>query len=148
MSSLIHKQRKFLSTQAEAQIERWAVRFMAILTAAMGVINLLSAVTPALADRLILLSKILPMEVRYGSRLASALAGFALLVLAFGLWRRKRAAWMLTVYGIALATLSLCVEDAAASSAGARAGHSGGASTGCGYCAKLWTDRPSAGSIV
>lgn len=118
MSSLIHKQRKFLSAQAEAQIERWAVRFMAILTAAMGVINLLSAVTPALADRLILLSKILPMEVRYGSRLASALAGFALLVLAFGLWRRKRAAWMLTVIALIVSILThllkgLDVEEAA-----------------------------------
>jgi phosphatidylglycerol lysyltransferase len=35
--------------------------------------------------------------VRYGGRLASALAGFSLILLAGSLWRRKRIGWVLTV---------------------------------------------------
>src|SRR5574341_2497463 len=77
--------------------EAWGVRLLATLTALMGVVNVLSAVTPALAERLTLLEQVLPLEVRHGSRLAATLAGFALLVLAVTLWRRKRVAWMLTL---------------------------------------------------
>jgi phosphatidylglycerol lysyltransferase len=63
----------------------------------MGLVNLVSATTPALAGRLSLLRPVLPLEVRHGGRLAAALGGFALLVLAQSLWRRKRAAWLLTL---------------------------------------------------
>lgn len=77
--------------------EAWGVRLLAALTALMGVVNLLSAVTPALAGRLVMVEQVLPLEVRRGSRLAATLAGFALLLLAVTLWRRKRVAWMLTL---------------------------------------------------
>lgn len=75
----------------------WSVRLAALLTGLMGVINVLSAVTPSLPARLTILRHVLPLEVRYGSHLAATLAGFALLVLAQSLWRRKRAAWLLTL---------------------------------------------------
>ncbi len=77
--------------------EWWGVRLLAALTALMGVINVLSAITPALAGRLALLEQVLPLEVRRGSRLTATLAGFALLLLAVNLWRRKRVAWVLTL---------------------------------------------------
>ncbi len=77
--------------------EAWGVRLLASLTALMGVVNVLSAVTPALAERLALLEQVLPLEVRRSSRLAATLAAFALLLLAVNLWRRKRVAWMLTL---------------------------------------------------
>jgi len=38
------------------------------------------------------------MEVLHGTRLAAALAGFALLLRASSLWRRKRTAWLLRVH--------------------------------------------------
>ena len=60
-------------------------------------INLISAVQPALKGRLALLQTIIPLEVHYGSRITSALAGFALLLLSGSLWRRKHNAWVLTV---------------------------------------------------
>lgn len=74
----------------------WGVRLTALLTWLMGAVNLLSAVRPAMMNRLTLLRGVIPLEVRLGSRLTTALAGFALFLLAGGLWRRKRTAWLLT----------------------------------------------------
>lgn len=70
---------------------------MAGLTALMGLVNLLSVTTPGLRDRVALLRPWLPLEIRFGSHLAATLAGFALLLLAGSLARRKRAAWSLTL---------------------------------------------------
>jgi phosphatidylglycerol lysyltransferase len=78
----------------------WQVRSLALLTAAMGLVNVLSAVTPSLPGRVEALRPVLPLVVRHGSHLAAALAGFALLLIADGLWRRKQLAW-----GMAVATL-------------------------------------------
>lgn len=77
--------------------ESWGVRFSSLLTLLMGLVNLSSAVQPALQDRLALIRTIFHLEVTHGSRLTSALAGFALILLAGNLWRRKRTAWLLTV---------------------------------------------------
>src|SRR5260221_8312859 len=73
------------------------VRLVALLTAAMGVINVLSAVTPSLMYRLHLLEDYLPFSVSTGGHLTSALAGFALLLLSVSLWRRKQPGWALTL---------------------------------------------------
>jgi len=63
----------------------------------MGIINLSSAIQPALVTRLAILEQFIPLTVRHGSRLASALAGFALILLGTGLWRRKRTGWIISV---------------------------------------------------
>lgn len=73
------------------------VRMVAVLTAAMGVVNVLAAVRPSMQSRLRLLEQYSPLQVTHGGHLTSALAGFALLMLASGLWRRKRVAWLLTL---------------------------------------------------
>lgn len=73
------------------------VRAVALLTAAMGIVNVLSAVRPSMQARLHLLEKYSPLQVTHGGHLTSALAGFALLLLASGLWRRKRVAWLLAL---------------------------------------------------
>ena len=61
----------------------------------MALVNLISAATPALKDRLAVLEEIIPLPVLAGTRLATALAGFALILLAAGIWRGKRTAWWL-----------------------------------------------------
>ena len=79
---------------------RWdviSVRLVAALTAAMGFINVLSSTMPALRERFAMLEQFSPLEVTRGSRLATVLAGFALLLLSSNLWRRKQVAWLLTV---------------------------------------------------
>jgi phosphatidylglycerol lysyltransferase len=72
-------------------------KLISLLTAGMGMINVLSAVTPSLKDRLKLLEQYSPFGVSHGGHLTSALAGFALLLLALSLWRRKHIGWILTV---------------------------------------------------
>jgi len=73
------------------------VHLIALLTAAMGVINVLSAVTPSMQSRLRWLEQYSPFSVTSGGHLISALAGFALLLLSVNLWPRKRVGWILTL---------------------------------------------------
>jgi len=74
-------------------LEKLEVHVSALLTALMGIVNLSSAVQPALRNRLAIIETIIPLAIRHGSRITSALAGFGLLLLASSLWRRKRVAW-------------------------------------------------------
>ena len=97
---------KSFGAKERSLTRRGSVRVVALLTALMGVINVLSAVTPALASRLALLEQFLPLEVRYGSHLTAALTGFALLLLAGNLWRRKRVAWLLTLIVLVISSMS------------------------------------------
>ncbi len=89
-----------------SRLERWSVRAVALLTVLMGLLNMLSTITPAMTGRLAQLREVSPLEVRAGSRLTATLAGFALLLLAGALWRRKRTAWLATlvVLGISAVT--------------------------------------------
>ena len=93
-------------SEARTGLEAWGVRMTALLTWLMGAVNLLSAVRPAMMNRLTLLRDLVPLEVRVGSRLTTALAGFALFLLAGGLWRRKRTAWLLTGLLLALSAIT------------------------------------------
>jgi phosphatidylglycerol lysyltransferase len=84
-------------SQAEHNVAGEGQIGIAVLaTVVMGVVNLVSGALPAAHDRMQFLLQILPLEVQRGSRLTSVLAGFALLLLAQALWRRKRVAWWLT----------------------------------------------------
>ena len=94
------------SPKERSLFETWGVRILAVLVGLMGVINVLSAVTPSLMNRLRFLEQYMPLEVQRGGHLVAALAGFALLVLAFGLARRKRLAWILTLVVLALSIVS------------------------------------------
>ncbi|HOS92272.1 MAG TPA: flippase-like domain-containing protein, partial [Armatimonadota bacterium] len=90
---------------ARAAAEPAGLQAIATLTAAMGVLNVVSAVTPSLRGRLLQLSEVMPLQVAYAGHLAAGLAGFALLAVSGGLRRRKRAAWV-------IATTVLCASVA------------------------------------
>ncbi len=100
----------FSSNKAKNHLEKWGVRVSAILTFLMGGINLISAVQPALRNRFLTLETFIPLEVSHGGRITSALAGFALLLLASNLWRRKRVAWILTLLLLAISILTHLVK--------------------------------------
>lgn len=109
------------ATLNEEAAEVFPVRLAATVTFFVGVMNLLSALTPAVAERLRLLESILPLQAEY-SRLAAAVAGVALILLARGLWRRKRMVWLIAVIVLGVSVLShllkgLDYEEAAISSA-------------------------------
>ena len=53
-----------------------ALRLVCLLTALVGLIDLLAAVLPALPERLLVLEGLFPLEVRGGARLFGALASF------------------------------------------------------------------------
>ncbi|OUL26698.1 phosphatidylglycerol lysyltransferase domain-containing protein [Nostoc sp. 106C] len=78
----------------------------AFLTALVGVVNLISAVTPTLPERNHWLKHFLPFEIRASGHIFAALAGFALLALATNLLRRKRVAWVLTVGLLVISIIS------------------------------------------
>jgi phosphatidylglycerol lysyltransferase len=78
-------------------IEAWSIRIISMLVFAIGAINMVSAASPALQKRLLSINHFFPWEVRRDGRLAAALVGFALFLLAGSLWRRKRTAWLLTI---------------------------------------------------
>lgn len=80
--------------QQKTRIGLWTASF---LTGLVGVINLLSAVTPSLPDRRNWLEPFFPFTVRAGGHFFAAVIGFMLLTLATNLLRRKRIAWLLTV---------------------------------------------------
>ncbi|MCA9921306.1 MAG: flippase-like domain-containing protein, partial [Anaerolineales bacterium] len=82
------------------------VRLIAVLTGAMGLLNVLSASTPALADRAAILAQFSPLAVPWGGNLTAVLAGFALIVLAYGLTQRKRTAWFATVIALLVSAVS------------------------------------------
>jgi phosphatidylglycerol lysyltransferase len=102
---LLHRMRSF-SPQESALAKSWNVRLAALLTALMGLINLVSAVSPTMPGRLALLRQYIPLVVRHSSRLSAALAGFALLLLARNLWRNKYTAWVLTLIVLVISALS------------------------------------------
>jgi phosphatidylglycerol lysyltransferase len=102
---LLQRLRSFRSTE-RVRSNVWSVRIVAILTGLMGIVNVFSGATQALRGRMLILEQWLPLEVRQGSHLTSVLAGFALLLLAGSLWRRKRIAWVITVGVLGISAVS------------------------------------------
>ena len=97
--------------EGEAVSELWGVRLAAIFTGLMGIINLFSAIMPGIPTRLAALEQFSPLSVREGSHLAAALAGFALLLLAANLWRRKRVAWLVTMIVLVFSAVTHVYKD-------------------------------------
>lgn len=84
----------------------WGVHAVAVLTALVGLVNVLSAITPSLEPRLEALVRTFPIGVLRGARLVTALAGFGLLALANNLWRRKRVAWAFALMLLVVSTIT------------------------------------------
>jgi lysyl-tRNA synthetase class 2 len=72
-------------------------RLAAALAVLAGLLNLVSALLPAERDRLRLLAHLVPGAVSQGATVAVAAAGIGLLLLAGGLRRRHRLAWLAAV---------------------------------------------------
>jgi phosphatidylglycerol lysyltransferase len=93
-----------------AQRTRIGLWSVFLLTALVGIVNLISAVTPSLPQRLHLLRHIIPFDIRAGGHIFAAITGFLFLTLATNLLRRKRVAWALTIALLVISILSHLVK--------------------------------------
>lgn len=84
----------------------FGVRLAAVLTMLMGILNVLSAVSAPMPSRIRQLMDFSPLEVIHGGRFTAAISGFALLILANQLRRRKRVAWWMAIIVLLVSTLS------------------------------------------
>jgi phosphatidylglycerol lysyltransferase len=82
------------------------VRLIAILTALMGVLNVLSVIRPELLTHLTLITRYAPVAIGQNGAITAILTGFALLILAYGLWRHKQMAWLLTLLVLAVSVIT------------------------------------------
>lgn len=74
---------------------RAAIYAVSLMTALVGLLDLITAVTPALPDALEDLTTVFPLEVRTGAHVFAGFSSFLLLTLALNLLRRKQLAWLL-----------------------------------------------------
>ncbi len=88
---------KSFGAEEYSRAEVSSVHAVALLTGLMGLVNLVSSFTPSWPARMLLVEQFSPLGLTYGGHLITALTGFALLLLARGLWLRRRAAWFLTL---------------------------------------------------
>ncbi len=80
------------------------VRAIALITLGSGLLNLYSVIGPSLPERIALLRRAFPLEFLSLSRFATLLTGFALIVSALNLYKRKaRAFW--AVLGLAASSV-------------------------------------------
>lgn len=93
-----------------SQYNRFWLHIAALFTALVGIVNLISAVTPSLPNRVRWLAEYFPFLVRAGAHIFAAAIGFLLLVLAANLLRRKRVAWLLTVALLVLSIISNLIK--------------------------------------
>ena len=82
-------------------------RILATVIALMGLLNVSSsAFVRPVTQRLIWLRQVLPPEITLGSRSLTLVAGFFLIAIAWNLAQRKRVAWLLTAWLLAVSALS------------------------------------------
>ena len=79
---------------------------ISLLTGLVGILNLVSAVTPGIPSRVAIIQELYPFEVRAGSHIFAAISGFMLLTLALRLWHRKRLAWLLATGLVIISIIS------------------------------------------
>lgn len=85
------------SASSAAPERRWAPVAAALLTALVGLIDVVSAITPEVRARLRLLFSVLPGSVAHAAAALTLIIGILLLLLAHGLRRRKLRAWRAVV---------------------------------------------------
>ncbi|MGE5407966.1 MAG: bifunctional lysylphosphatidylglycerol flippase/synthetase MprF [Syntrophothermus sp.] len=81
----------------------WLAPLAGACTAAMGLVNVASALTPGVRSRMQLLLQLLPREVPVAAHALALSAGISLIILGLYLVRRRRRAWALAVAILAVA---------------------------------------------
>lgn len=107
--AVLHRTRSFrVDRRVRARVAE--VKLAAVLVGLMGVVTVLSAITPSLRARVLLLDPLVTRGIMRGAHLAAALSGFFLILLSNGLNRRKRVAWVIAIALLALSAVSHLVK--------------------------------------
>jgi lysyl-tRNA synthetase class 2 len=78
---------------ADSRLIAWVPAAFALATVLLGLVDVISAVTPERAGRLQELTNVVPLSVAHAASAATAVTGMLLILLGRGLRRRKRRAW-------------------------------------------------------
>lgn len=88
----------------------WKVRLIALATALLGGLIAFSSLGTFFTGLVTVPDWALPSYIRQDTRFGTALIGLALFVFAQSLWRRKRAAWFLTIIAVLIASVSFLLK--------------------------------------
>lgn len=87
-------------------IKTWLINLSIICVLASGLVDIISglpgSIFPWLQNPML---KHLPLGIRHGSAVLSTLAGFFLLLLGWGLWKKMRSAWIISFFLLAFTSL-------------------------------------------
>jgi phosphatidylglycerol lysyltransferase len=90
---------------------RWIRRFFGGLLAIIGCFDVIGSLTSHHPLRSQVLESLQPADVSLGGRTGTVIAGLALLLLAFGVARGRRAAWQLTMVALIASVIFHLVKD-------------------------------------
>ena len=88
----------------------WVPQLLALATAVLGTAMLVVSILPPAADRELLLGEFIPIPIVEASYLLNTLMGFALIVLARGLYQRLNGAWHLSMWLLGASIVTLLVK--------------------------------------
>ena len=103
---------------ADSRLFRGVPTAFALGTVVLGLVDVVSAVTPERAGRLKALTSVVPVAVAHAASAATAATGLLLILLGHGLRRRKRRAWRGAVALLLLSTVLHVVKGLDAEEAG------------------------------
>jgi len=82
----------------------------ALLTLILGIVNIISVLTPGLAERLAILRDFIPENVRYFSNFSVIISGVILIILSAFLMRGLRNSWIATITIVALSVIGHMIK--------------------------------------
>ena len=88
----------------------WVPQLLALATAVLGITMLVVSILPPIADRALLLGAFIPIPIVEASYLLNTLMGFALIILARGLYQRLNGAWHLSMWLLGVSIVTLLVK--------------------------------------
>ncbi len=103
---ILLRQLRMFNPKAKPYSDSTSIYLVSFLTFMMSLANVVSALRITLPSNLTWFFRFLPLEVQRGGSLTAALAGFGLLVLTYGLLRRKRVAWLAAIILLFLSAIS------------------------------------------
>ncbi|WP_350560783.1 bifunctional lysylphosphatidylglycerol flippase/synthetase MprF [Psychrobacter sp. CAL346-MNA-CIBAN-0220] len=89
---------------------KWVPQLLALATAGLGMTMLVLSILPPDADRELLLGEFIPIPIIEASYLLNTLMGFALIVLARGLYQRLNGAWHISIWLLGASIVTLLIK--------------------------------------